>query len=357
VDKRLLPLRSGDAQDEMAYSVNGAMGDEFVGGLTKARWSTKAILGLNETVGSQGGFLVDTDRNMSLLQRVYEVGDLMRRVDVVGVSAQSNGMTFNMVDETSRADGSRRGGILAYWAAEAGQKTTTKPAFRQLELKLHKVVGLVHATDELLQDAGALESWIMSNLPEELKFKVEDAIINGTGVGMPQGILASGALVSVTKEVGQGADTVVAENIMKMWSRMWAPSRRNAIWLINQDVEPQLMQLSLPVGTGGVPLYVPAGGLSAAPYATVFGRPVIACEYCDTVGDQGDILFIDPREYQMIEKGGVQSASSIHLRFDYDETVFRFVYRCDGRSKWASTLTPKNSSNTLSPFIALDARA
>jgi HK97 family phage major capsid protein len=290
------------------------------------------------------------------MQRVYSVGEILRRVDMVGISPQSNGMTFYGVNETSRADGSRRGGIRAYWTAEGGTKQASQPAFRQLELRLHKVAALVYATDELLQDANALESWIMQNLPEELRFVVEDSIIRGTGVGMPQGILASGALVTQDAEAGQAADTVVSQNIMNMWSRLWAPSRRNAVWLINQDVEPQLYQLNLGVGTGGVALYQPPGGLSATPYATLMGRPILTSELADTVGDVGDIMLLDFSQYQMIEKGGIQSASSIHVAFTADETVFRFVYRCDGISKWNSALTPFQSAITQSPFIALEAR-
>lgn len=354
VDKRLLPLRSNDALEEGGFSLNGALGDDFVGGLTKSAFAKQT--GLNEGLGAEGGFLVGTDRGGSLMQRVYNVGNLLQRVDMTGISANSNGMSFYGVNETSRANGSRRGGIRAYWAAEGGAKTASQPAFRELELKLHKCVGLVYATDELLQDANALESWIMQNLPEELRFVVEDAILNGTGVGMPQGIRASGALVTQAAEAGQGADTVVSQNIMNMWSRLWAPSRRNAVWLINQDVEPQLYQLNLGVGTGGVALYQPPGGLSQAPYSTIMGRPVLASEYAQTVGDEGDIMLLDFSEYQMIEKGGMQSSSSIHVRFVYDETVFRFVYRVDGISKWNSALTPFNSTITQSPFITLEAR-
>jgi len=351
VDKRLLPLR--DAED--GYSINGAMGDEFVGGMVKSRFARKQT-GLNEGNNALGGFLVGTDQGGSLLQRVYNVGELLRRVDMVGISPNANGMVFNAVNETARADGSRRGGILAYWTAEAGTKVPSHPAFRALELRLRKLVGLVYATDELLQDASALESWIMSNLPEELRYVAENAIINGTGVGQPQGILASGAVVPVAGEVGQAVDTIVTENVENMWSRMWAPSRRNAVWLINQDCEPQLMRMTRDVGTGGMPVMTPPGGLTAAPYSTIFGKPVIPCEYCQTVGTLGDILLVDLSEYQMIEKGGMQSASSIHLQFLTDETVFRFVYRVDGRSKWNAPLAPANSALTQSPFIALATR-
>jgi HK97 family phage major capsid protein len=289
---------------------------------------------------------------------VYEVGSLLQRVDMVGLSAGSNGMTFNAEDETSRKDGSRRGGIRAYWAAEAGTKTGSYPKFRQIELKLKKVIGLVYATDELLDDASALETWIMNNLPEELRFVVEDSIINGTGAGMPKGILAgAGPRVSIAKEVGQAAATIVSQNIIKMWARMYAPNRRNAVWLINQDCEPQLMQMSIAVGTGGMLVYTPAGGLSAAPYGTIFGRPVLPVEYCATLGTQGDIVLTDLSDYQMIEKGGIQSASSIHVNFVTDESVFRFVYRVDGEPKHASALTPFKGTNTLAPTVILDERA
>jgi HK97 family phage major capsid protein len=352
-DQRLLPLLSRNAADEGGFSLGGALGEDFVGGLTKSAFKQT---GLHEGLGATGGFLVGTDQGGSLMERVYNVGEILRRVDMVGISAGSNGMSFYGVNETSRADGSRRGGIRAYWTAEGGTKTASQPAFRKLELNLNKVVGLVYATDELLEDANALESWILQNLPEELRFVVEDAVIRGTGVGMPQGILASGAIVTQAAEPGQAADTIVSQNIMNMWSRLWAPSRRNAVWLINQSVEPQLYQLNLGVGTGGVALYQPPGGLSQAPYSTILGRPVLPSEYADTVGDEGDIMLIDFSQYQMIEKGGIQNASSIHVRFVYDETVFRFVYRCDGISKWNSALTPFQSTITQSPFISLEAR-
>lgn len=353
-DERLLPLKSTDPVDEGGYNMVKAVGIKAIGDLRPA---VKAVSGLSEGIPSAGGFLVGTDTAPGLLSRTYEVGELLRRVDMVGISANSNGMTFNAEDETSRADGSRRGGIRAYWAAEASEKEASRPKFRQMALKLNKVIALCYATDELLADAAALGSWISTAFPEELSFVIEDAIYNGTGAGMPQGILGSGSLVSVAIESGQAATTIVAENVIKMWSRMWSRSRRNAVWLINQDVEPQLYTLNIPHGTAGQLVYMPPGGLSATPYGTIFARPVLSIEYAPTLGQVGDIMLADLSQYQMINKGGIEAASSIHVRFIYDETCFRFVYRIDGQSKWDSTLTPKSgSSNTLSPFVALAVR-
>jgi HK97 family phage major capsid protein len=350
-DQRLKPVRVGEY-----YDVTKAMGPDFVGSLQAAKMATKAPTGLQEGIPSAGGFLVGQDRQAGLMGRVYNVGNLLQRTDMVGISAGSNGMTFYAEDETSRVNGSRRGGIRAYWAAEAAEKTASEPKFREMELKLKKLIGLVYATDELIADANALESWIMQNLPEELSFVAEDSIFNGTGVGMPLGFMNSGALISVAKETGQAAATIVAENISKMWARRWLGGR-NYVWLYNQDVEPELDNLNLPVGTGGSLVYMPPGGLSDAPYGRIKGVPAIPIEYAATLGTVGDLVLADMSQYQMIDKGGTESASSIHVRFIYDETVFRFVYRVDGQPKWDTALTPFKGTNTVSPFVALATRA
>jgi HK97 family phage major capsid protein len=353
-DQRLKPLRSDVTGLAGYYDVTKAVKSDYIGHFGPA---IKAPLGLQEGIPSAGGFLVGQDRNAGLLSRMYDVGGLLRRADIVGISANSNGMTFNAEDETSRATGSRRGGIQAYWAAEAETKTKSKPKFRQMELKLKKIIALAYATDELLEDAAALESWIMQNLPEEMAVVAEIAMFSGTGVGQMLGILNSGSLVSVAKEVGQAAATVVAENISKMWSRRWIGGRNNYVWLYNQDVEPELDKLSFGVGTGGSLIYMPPGGFSQSPYGTIKGVPALPVEYCSTLGTEGDIILADLSEYQMIDKGGVKSDSSIHVQFLTDETVFRFVYRLDGQPKWAEALTPMNGSNTVSPFVALATRA
>lgn len=321
------------------------------------RLSTRAATGLSEGVPSDGGFLVQEDFSATLLERVYEIGQISSRVDVIPISATANKLVMNGIDEDSRVTGSRFGGIRAYWADEAETKTASAPKFRQISLTLRKIIGLVYATDELLEDTVALEGIISRGFSSEINFLVEDSILNGDGAGKPLGVLNSGCLVTVTKETGQLANSVVYENIIKMWSRMWARSRPSAIWLINQDVEPELFNLGITVGTGGTPAYLPPGGLSASPFGTLFGRPVIPVEYCATLGTVGDIVLADFATYLMIDKGGIQSASSIHVRFLNDESVFRFVYRVDGQPSWFNALTPFKGTNTLSPFVALATRA
>lgn len=318
----------------------------------------KAPTGMNEGIDSQGGFLLQPEVVAGIMNRANEIGQITSRCRKMTIGGQANSMVFNAIDETSRAS-TRWGGIVGYWLAEAGSKTSSHPKFRQMTLTLKKVIGAFYATDELLADVPALESLCMQGFAEEINFQVEDAIVNGTGAGKPLGIANSNCLVTVAKETApaQAADTVLSENIFKMWARMYAKSRANAVWIINQDIEPQLFGMYKMVGVSGVPVYLPAGGLSQAPYGTLLGRPVIPVEYCATLGDKGDIVLADFSQYVLAEKGGIQSASSIHVNFMTDESVFRLVYRCDGQPLWNAALTPFKGSNTLSPFVTLAERA
>lgn len=322
------------------------------------RLEQRAGTGLSVATPSDGGFLVQMDFATELLKRTYDQGLVANRVKMIPIGASSNGLKMNAIDETSRVDGSRYGGVQAYWADEGGTITGSKPKFRQMEMNLHKLTGLCYATDELLADEVALESVIMDAFASEFAFKLDDAFVNGDGVSKPLGILNTnnGSLVVVSKESGQAASTVVIQNIVKMYSRLWARSRGSAVWYINQDILPQLFTMTLAVGSGGSVVYMPAGQIAGQPFDTLLGIPVIPIEQCASLTSQGDIILADMSQYVAISKGAMQAASSIHVRFVNDESVFRFTYRCDGQPAWNSALTPFKGSNTQSPFITLQNR-
>jgi HK97 family phage major capsid protein len=300
--------------------------------------------GLNEATPSQGGYLLPPQIAAGIHQNMWSVGSVLSRFNPIRVTG--NSLTINAVDETSRADGSRMGGVRGYWLAEAAQKTASKPKFRQIELKLKKVAALCYATDELLADASALESWIGNEVPNELRFNVEAAIINGDGVGKPLGILQSGSLISATRT---DASEIDAYDIGRMWARR-LPGYNDYVWFVNPAVYPQLLNMTI----GDMPVYAPSVRPDV-PFGSLLGRPVIENEYCPNLGTAGDILLASPSAYALITKGGIEAASSIHIKFDYDETAFRFVYRVDGQPYYNAAITAYDAVNTVSPFVALAA--
>ncbi len=325
--------------------------------LTQSDKLMRAATGLQESVLADGGFLVQQDFANEILARAYDTGVLASRVRRMSISSNSNGMKIPAVDEVSRANGSRWGGIQAYWEGEADAYTASKPKFKMMELVLKKLTGLYYATDEVLADASVLESVVSQGFAEEFGFKLDDAILNGDGAGKPLGILSSPSLVTVAKEGSQTAATINVNNLAKMRSRLYGRSRQNAVWLMNQDIEPQLLTLSISVGNNAFPVYLQGGTVAGEQYDTLFGRPTFPVEQCATLGTAGDILLVDPSQYLLIDKGQMQRAVSVHVRFLHDEQVFKFTYRVDGQPIWSSALTPFKGSTTQSPFVALAPRA
>lgn len=318
--------------------------------------ATKAVLGLNEGVDSEGAFAVQDDFAALLTDPMFAPGSLLNMMSAP-IPLKGNSLPVPYIRDSAGASGTRFGGMVVYKVAEGATITASTPApLKRLNLVLTKYACVYYATEEMLEDTGALANQLQTYVPQAIRFDMENDVVNS--LINPLGIMAAPCLVSVTKETGQAADTIVAENINKMWSRMHAPSRSRAVWLINQDVEPQLEQLSIPVGTGGWPLFLPAGGISATPLATLKGRPIMPVEYCQTLGDKGDIILADLSQIVSASKaGGVKATSSIHVQFLTDQQCFRFTYRYTAQPGWQNAYTPLNSAATLSPFVTLNARA
>lgn len=305
----------------------------------------------SEGVGADGGFAVPPDFRADIWKKVAGEESLLSRTDMNPTS--KNTIVFP-ADETTPWDAS--GGIQAYWESEAGLKSQSKVALKEKTIRLNKLTALIPVTDELMEDAPGLDAYLRKKVGEKFDFKINLKIVQGVGTGEPLGILNAASLVSVPQEVGQDEDTIVAMNILNMFSRMYAPCRRNAIWLINQDIEPQLNSMTIG-GAGVFPVYLPPGGLSVAPYGTLMGRPVFPTQACETLGCKGDIIFVDLTQYMTaVKSGGIKADVSIHLWFDYDVTAYRFVIRLAGMPWWATYITPRDGTNYLSWAVTLDDR-
>lgn len=312
----------------------------------------------SEGVGADGGFAVPPDFRTEITNLVQGEESMFSRVDAIPTA--SNSVTVP-TDETTAWGTS---GVRVYSRAEANAMTQSKPVLKELTVRLNEIYALVPLTDELLEDSPMMSRLIATKAGEAMQFKMTDYIINGTGAGQPLGIMNSGALVTVSKESSQAADTIHAKNIAKMWSRMPAQVRNRSVWLMNQDCETQLMEMGFQIqnpannsATGGVPLFVPPGGLSALPYSTLLGRPVITTEACATLGDLGDVILAYlPGYFLPYKAGGIRGDVSMHLWFDQATTAFRWTFRFGGQPWLSAPIARKNGSNTLSHFVTLEAR-
>jgi HK97 family phage major capsid protein len=330
------------------------------GGIIDPRLAPEAAAsGMNQGILSEGGFTVPPQWSASIWDRLNEQPDnLMGMTDQYTVDGDYLEMPRNA--ETSRVNGSRYGGIQGYWINEADHITKSKPKLGKLRLEPQQLAVLVYLTEKLIRNSGAaLEQYVTRASSDEILFMTGDALVNGSGVGKPLGITNAPCKIQVSKESSQAAATVVQENISKMWARMHPRARANAVWLINVDVEPQFDTLNTVVknvaGTENVGGY--ANKVWDAEKRTLKGRPVIATEYCQTLGTVGDIILWAPDFYATgMRSAGVMQATSMHVRFEYAEQALRFMYDVDGQPWLESAITPFKGSNTLSTIVTLQTR-
>ena len=305
----------------------------------------------SEGSAQDGGFLVPPQFAQEIFQLSLGEDSLLPMTDNVEITG--NTMAFPK-DETTPWGSN---GIRAYWQGEATPAVNTKPVLGLSTLRLKKLMALVPVTDELLDDTNALSTYLPDKIATSIRWKTNESILFGSGTGVPVGCMSNATTVTVAKETGQATQTLLAQNLAKMISRLPPASFAKAVWIVNNDVLPALFTLTL----GNYPIYLPmglnVGGIQVSPYGTLLGRPVFVSQHANSFSGAGDVLLADLSYYQTITKaGGLQTATSMHLYFDADLTAFRTTFRMDGQSKIAAPIAPAKGNATMSPFVQLGAR-
>jgi HK97 family phage major capsid protein len=317
-----------------------------------------AASGASASVPADGGFAIGTEFSTALLTRARETAKIFPLCQEIPIGEGADSVELPYIDETSRANGSRWGGVQMYWAGEADTVIGTKPKIARHEMRLEQLKGLAYATERLLRNAPAMAAVFENAFASEAAFKLDDAVWRGTGAGMPLGFsvqnLGAALLVQVAKKTGQAADTFVIENATAMLSRLLRDPGDRVVWLANQDTIGQFPLMTV----GQQPVFLPNNNAAGSPYyGTLFGYPIILVEQAETLGDAGDVVLANLSKYVTITQGGLRSASSMHVRFIYDEMTFKWGLDVNGQSMVKVPITPYKGSSTLSPFVTTAARA
>jgi HK97 family phage major capsid protein len=199
-------------------------------------------------------------------------------------------------------------------------------------------------------------------MQEAMSASLDYKFLNGTGVGMPLGIINAPCTVSVAKETSQVAATIVPQNIAKMISRLSPGSFGKAVWLANPTALVQLFQLKMLVtnvaGTENVGGFGP-DWFTTAPDGSMslFGRPLIVTDRCAALGTVGDIVLADLSQYLIAMRQDATLAVDQSIGFKEGEIWFKLTMRVDGQPMLGSAITPRLGGSTLSPFVTLATRS
>ena len=302
---------------------------------------------------STGGFLVPEVLRSELLRVALETAIVRGRARVIPMD--SNRVPFPAIDSTSNAS-TIFGGITASWTEEGATLGESEAKFGRVILDAKKLAARCDVPNELLQDSIiSFGAFINDVLPQAIAWFEDIGFTTGVGAGEPQGWNNANALVTVNKESGQVANSIVWENIVKLYSRMLPSSMGNAVWVANNDTFPELATMALSVGTGGSGIWLNNGVVG--PPMSILGRPVVFTEKVPTLGTTLDISLVDFGYYLIGDRQEMRAESSAHAQFTSDQTVYRIIERIDGRPWLQSAITPNQGTNTLSPFVTLQTRS
>lgn len=331
---------------------------EFMSAIHAGTWrpEVEAAIGV-EGVGSEGGYLVPGEFAAQML-------DLSLEKEIVRPRARIEPMISNTkevagFDLTSHQ--SSIGGFVVSWVGEATEMTPQKPMLRAINLKTRKASILAECSNELIADGGmTFENMMLQTIVDGIGFGLDESFLSGPGTAKPLGALNDPACITVAKESGQANDTIVWENLVKMFARLHPALIKGAVWVANVNCIPQLLMLKQliknvagtdNVGGSWIPIQIDGDG-----NMTILTIPVIFTEKLPVLGDAGDIILANFSQYVIGMRKELTLDKSHHVGFTRDTSHYRVIVRVDGQGSWKAPVTPRNGADTLSWVVQLGAR-
>lgn len=337
--------------EQIAAGIAAAKAQKTGGQIDQRLLQVGASRGMNEASDPDGGFLIQPEFMEPMLDNIIATGQIAALCTRLSTSAPS--VMLPRLKENSRVAGSRNGGVRAYWTGEGNSIPPSKPQFERVNVSVDKLAVLVPITEELSQDATFLGGWINTLGGAEMSFMLDDAILRGTGNGMPLGVLNSSALVTAAAEAGQPAGSITANNIYSMMKRVPPRNKGKAQWTGNQELYDQLLALK---DDSDRNIFLQGQNISNAVQNRLLGYNYTELEQNSAPGGVGDLMFADWSQYLLIDRGGVQVDTSMHFYFDTAENAIRLLLRVGGCPLPSGPMVPYKGTLSLSPFVALAAR-
>lgn len=229
----------------------------------------------------------------------------------------------------------------AVWTEACATLNELSLAFNDIDFDGFKVGGYYKVCNALLEDNDVeLASKLIMALSAAIAKAVDKAIVYGTGVKMPVGIVASLAQVSQPSDwaatarawedlhsshilTGTGKHGLalfqeIAEDAKVVMNDY---SAGEIVWLMNEKTH---LTLKIEAAAFNAAAMIVPGMDSTMPI--VGGRVVEYKEIPD-----GDIVFGYMKNYKLVERKGIQIGQSEHQYFIQDQTVFKATARYDGK--------------------------
>lgn len=261
-------------------------------------------------------------------ENMFRYSKLLNRVRVRNVNGEARQTIAGTVPE-------------AIWTEMCAAINELQFVFNQVTVDGYKVAGFVPVCNSILEDNDInLASWIVEMLSESIGLAEDKAILYGTGIKMPMGIVSRLAQTAKPSDYPANAPAWVdlhTTNIQKIDSTLtgaafWAAltvatgnayslyARGEKFWAMNSKTYNLLKSKVI--------TFTATGDIAAGVFATL---PIITgdidiLEFIpdgDIIGGYGDL-------YLWVNRGEIQIDADHSVQFIQDNTVFRGKARADG---------------------------
>lgn len=261
-------------------------------------------------------------------ENMFRYSKLLNRVRVRNVNGEARQTIAGTVPE-------------AVWTEMCAAINELQFVFNQITVDGYKVAGFVPVCNSILEDNDInLASWLVEMLSESIGLAEDKAILYGTGIKMPMGIVSRLAQTAKPSDYPANAPAWVdlhTTNIQKIDSTLtgaafWAAltvatgnayslyARGEKFWAMNSKTYNLLKSKVI--------TFTATGDIAAGVFATL---PIITgdidiLEFIpdgDIIGGYGDL-------YLWVNRGDIQIDADHSVQFIQDNTVFRGKARADG---------------------------
>lgn len=261
-------------------------------------------------------------------ENMFRYSKLLNRIRVRNVRGEARQTIAGTVPE-------------AIWTEMCAAINELEFVFNQITVDGYKVAGFVPVCNSILEDNDInLASWIVEMLSESIGLAEDKAILYGTGIKMPMGIVSRLAQTAKPSDYPANAPAWVdlhTTNIQKIDSTLtgaafWAEltvatgnayslyARGEKFWAMNSKTYNLLKSKVI--------TFTATGDIAAGVFATL---PIITgdidiLEFIpdgDIIGGYGDL-------YLWVNRGEIQIDADRSVQFIQDNTVFRGKARADG---------------------------
>ena len=264
-----------------------------------------------------------------LKENILEYSKLYKHVNVRSISGEGRLVVEGTIPE-------------AVWTDCCANLNELTLVFNDVEVNCWKVAGFYAVCNAVLEDSDAdLAAELVEALAQGIGLALDKAILYGTGTRMPLGVVTRLAQTQQptgypatarpwadlhTTNIQTVASTVVDEDLFKAiilatGAAKGAYSRGEKVFVMNETTYTFLMANALTIDSSGA---IVAGARGSMP---VTGGVI---EVLNFIPDY-NIIFGYFDLYLLAERAGSRFATSEHVRFLQDQTVFKGTARYDGQ--------------------------